>query len=483
MADNFPWLNQLDQLMRGGQVKPQDRPPGGIPEDDLTDEQKQSLMNQSGGSFEQPPQQLYSGSANPSPWVNQYAEEAAPEAPKQKDPVLASFQPQTQMNQAATSMPDMSGAPSAPPGSPELNAANKNIKTMQDFLNSIDSKNLPGRADQLDTISRLKAYRDAMPVEGEGVNLRPLMAWADSLTPGQNPGLAKQYEDPKTAEDRIDQINKINETISGLSGKMNADDLATLQDKLMGNIALTRFGQDKATAQQAKQQGDMFVKANTDINQMRGNKALQNAQELQRLAANAKAITNMDQYRNNPDAMPPGMIALLNDEVSKIAQGGVASQGTIEGISDPTLRASFSKLVQQVTNTPQGMGQGKFIANKMKYLDDLDAGANNLIRATFERKLSNWAPHLASADVQNLRSNFENEYGTTGNLKNPSNSPSVNAPSAAQTPPVSPQGQGNYPQVQSQASSPAPQFEVGAVARNKKTRQMMKKTADGWVPQ
>lgn len=179
--------------------------------------------------------------------------------------------------------------------------------------------------------------------------------------------------------------------------------MAELNEKMDANkIAKQQLHADK----QSKEQDTNFQKAVTDLNSVRGNKALQNAQELRRLAQNALSITQNPKWKDNPDAMPRDQKNLLDSELAKIANGGAATQGTISEIQDPTLKSQFASFISKVTNAPVGAGQGKFIQNKIDYLKELDRTAHDMIGQHYQRKLNYWKPKLKSDDFNNFQQSF-----------------------------------------------------------------------------
>lgn len=179
-------------------------------------------------------------------------------------------------------------------------------------------------------------------------------------------------------------------------------------------------------------QDQMFVKANADFEALRGNKALQNAQELVRLGNNVKSIAEQAPMKGDGtrdyDALATGQKSLMDSELAKIATGSVAAQEALHEIQDPTLQSAYAKLMAKIKNEPQGAMQGAFISQKLRYVDDLVSNSQKLMQDTFERKMKVWESKLSKDDADNIKgawSNYIHNAGKTAIEAAPTPAPNV----------------------------------------------------------
>jgi len=131
--------------------------------------------------------------------------------------------------------------------------------------------------------------------------------------------------------------------------------------------------------------------------------AVKNAWEAERLVNNAKDI--MTAY---PDLnqMPHQQVALLVDELGKIARGGAATEGSQHSLMPNTVTSSFMSGLSRLGNSPQGAQVGDFLKNYGSYLEDLRTNAKTMIGQHVKSTLMGYKNRLRPEDHETIRQNY-----------------------------------------------------------------------------
>lgn len=169
--------------------------------------------------------------------------------------------------------------------------------------------------------------------------------------------------------------------------------------------AAASFHKSVSDSKAADTETKMFLKAKQDLEQLRGNPGLQIAQRNLLLAQNA--VSALGPYAHNPDKAPSDIQSLFSIEEAKMASGGVPQKEELQAISDPTLYKDVANLVSRIKNVPQGAGQGAFLGNHVRYVNELRDNSMKLIERTYNRKLSDWKSRLGAEDYNTLKQNMQ----------------------------------------------------------------------------
>jgi hypothetical protein len=177
-------------------------------------------------------------------------------------------------------------------------------------------------------------------------------------------------------------IENYKDSTTGQTGTLVKDLTGTKPDQFVAQVPKpgitpyeqARLAQEQQRLELAKGQatgdkaGKVYSEMINHIETPRGNSAVQQAQKNLLSAETANGL--ISQY---PDlnAMPPDKVNLLNAEIAKIAQGGVASDHSQRGLEQNTLQSKFAIFMQQVGNQPSGAQLGAFIQQNKDYLDDV----------------------------------------------------------------------------------------------------------------
>lgn len=146
-----------------------------------------------------------------------------------------------------------------------------------------------------------------------------------------------------------------------------------------------------AKPDKAPDYGKTYTEMVNHLENPRGNAAVQQAGRNLLAAGTAKSL--IEQYPDL-DKMPVDQVNLLNGEIAKIAQGGVPSQHTQEGLSTKTFQSRWSGFMQSVDNKPNGAQLGAFIRQNKNYLDDVTKVNEKLVTDYKHRIYSGYKSRL-----------------------------------------------------------------------------------------
>lgn len=117
---------------------------------------------------------------------------------------------------------------------------------------------------------------------------------------------------------------------------------------------------------------EMLNKDNT----FRGNKPASDAASALRSVGNAQEL--LKQY---PDLnkMPQAQVNLLNDELAKIAGGGVATEGGRKELNSASFESGLQSLLGKTENRPTGAQLGEFLKQNVNYLGGLKSANQKIV--------------------------------------------------------------------------------------------------------
>lgn len=118
--------------------------------------------------------------------------------------------------------------------------------------------------------------------------------------------------------------------------------------------------------EKAPDYGKVYSDLVTHVETPRGNQAVQQASNALRSVGVANELIN--QYPN-PNEMPPDKVSLLNQEISKIASGGVGSEHGQKSLEANTFAEKWARFTQTIGNEPSGAQLGSFIQQNKDYLE------------------------------------------------------------------------------------------------------------------
>lgn len=137
----------------------------------------------------------------------------------------------------------------------------------------------------------------------------------------------------------------------------------------------------------------------TQVAQMRGEKAAQNAQEAIRLANQTNILFN--KYKGQ---LTPELSKLAVQDVARLSLGGVPGSSEIESLMPLKDRSAVTKLWQEVSGNPTNVpGMQKFLNKYKDYIDDLKKTNTEYLSNRVDRVLDPWGDIIDPKRLKSLK--------------------------------------------------------------------------------
>lgn len=150
-----------------------------------------------------------------------------------------------------------------------------------------------------------------------------------------------------------------------------------------------------------------FVQA---VQQVRGDKALNNQKDTIRRVDNAFQIINNPMWKGDLNKIPAPMAAIVAKDIDSIVSGGTSSEAGFKEISSPTGLSSLSKGLAYIGNNPTGAQLGAFIKQQQNVLLDLKTNAQNAIKNRYDYIDKTLGTHIRPEDREASRNAFNQDY-------------------------------------------------------------------------
>lgn len=147
--------------------------------------------------------------------------------------------------------------------------------------------------------------------------------------------------------------------------------------------------------------------AQTQLEQSRGNKALNNSKETIRRVDNALAIIN--RYPN-PDDIPKNLASIVTSDLGTIVNGGVMGEHGYKELANDTLWSGLAKRYEDVANKPTGANLGAFIKQNRQILEELKDNAEKSVYDYHKRLLVPKQKMLRPEDFETLKGQYLDPY-------------------------------------------------------------------------
>lgn len=151
---------------------------------------------------------------------------------------------------------------------------------------------------------------------------------------------------------------------------ITAADKSNLFDMIKMRETIEGRKQEKALAFSNKAgatQDKTYTELTKAMETFKGNKAVATAESNKLAADNAMAMLN----GKDLDNLNPTQIRLFNDELAKIATGGVPGEHGIEALMPNTLQTKIAQIQSFLSNSPTGAKAGDFLRQNLEYLKEL----------------------------------------------------------------------------------------------------------------
>ena len=124
--------------------------------------------------------------------------------------------------------------------------------------------------------------------------------------------------------------------------------------------------------------------------------------------ATKKAMEIVEKYGvGDPNrVLDASMYYLFNEELSKLAKGGVPTDAGEAGINEETWKKSIAKLQQKAENKPINISAGEFVKNKASYIRGIDDIAREHLKGYAETQLGLLGGGLTQTHYDNIKQNF-----------------------------------------------------------------------------
>lgn len=157
----------------------------------------------------------------------------------------------------------------------------------------------------------------------------------------------------------------------------------------------------------AKGQAKAYTDVSKQLEMMRGNPAVQQAERDIYSSDKAQGLINLYPDVNK---LSPSQVRLLAQEVGKIASGGAPTEHELQGITPDTFKGQLANITQIFTNAPSKANAGEFIKQYKDYLNVLRGDAQHTITDRYGRILNAQKSHLNQGDYDTLNGLYLNRF-------------------------------------------------------------------------
>lgn len=198
------------------------------------------------------------------------------------------------------------------------------------------------------------------------------------------------------------QIEKQLGSDSSLFKTVAAANTAEERSALLKSIATS-----KASEAGGKEQNKTYDKVTNQLEQMRGNPALQQAEK--DIYASEKANTLATMY-GDPNKLTQPQVNLLVSEVGKIAQGGSPSMHELDGLTPSTVTGALATAYGRLNNEPTPANAAAFVKQLQDYSKGVKKDAQKVINDKYGRVINSYKSRLTDEQNQNLKSNYLDRF-------------------------------------------------------------------------
>lgn len=179
---------------------------------------------------------------------------------------------------------------------------------------------------------------------------------------------------------------------------------AEAQQAANREMALARI----AAAGGAKQT-QHYTQAAQQLEQMRGNPAVQQAERDMYAASKANRLISQAPG-GDLNNLSRGQVALLVSDVSKIAQGGQPNEADLNALTPNTLQTKMAGVTSALMNDPSPMNAGAFLKQYQQYANGITQDAQKVISDRYGRIINTYAPMLTPDEKRTLEDNYVNRF-------------------------------------------------------------------------
>ena len=223
----------------------------------------------------------------------------------------------------------------------------------------------------------------------------------------------------KSKADEMLEAAKLRGTIAA-EGSRNRKAQQDINDQL-------RYDAADAKSAQAKN------KAYADlVDKVQGSRTPQDVQQARAASKAIKSAQDLINQYPDLDTMPKEQVQLLNSEISKVAQGGVPTEGEMKGMDPHTVQSRWQGFLASVEGKPTGAQLRGFIQQNQRYLAGLknvnDNIVNDFVRKEYHGRRNQMDPMDQEEFMRDYSDAFQDQQGIAGNSQPPTPPPARNNP-------------------------------------------------------
>lgn len=246
---------------------------------------------------------------------------------------------------------------------------------------------------------------------------------------GQQFEQEQENEDPNSTKATITrkfyapQMQKLGLDSNSLNG-LSANDQKEFAQKAIENAAAQQSREEMAKLRLAtlnsnkdvsraaagdKQKDKALTDTQQQLEQMRGNPAVQQAERDVYASNKLKSLVNL---YGDSNKLSPAQVQLAASEIAKIATGGVPTSEELKGLNPSTIPKSLASLAGSVFNNPQSADAGKFLKQFQDYANTIGHDAQNTIKDRYGRILDVRKRTLRDDDYDTLKQNYLDRFSS-----------------------------------------------------------------------
>lgn len=180
--------------------------------------------------------------------------------------------------------------------------------------------------------------------------------------------------------------------------------------------------QTRADSQASQKQGQAYSELRKNLETFRGNKSAQQAAADVYSANKALGIV----ANKDPNTLTNQDLALLNEELAKIATGGVPGEHGVTALMPNNLQTKYAEFKNFLSSNPTPANAGQYIQHNLSYLKEMVGAAQGVLGDYRRNIVQGYKGRITPDQLEEVRSDY--------NLSN-SPSPSTSAGSSMKQPP------------------------------------------------
>lgn len=256
-------------------------------------------------------------------------------------------------------------------------------------------------------MAKQKTASDALNIENQSADAQ---ASEDARNPNSQKSIIarslfkKNYPEAAAAL-TPEQFNKM--TAADVTNQLKDQEVtakigATKEDHAQRLADREQTIRDKADAKTSADQDKSLTQMRKDMQNYRGNTAVQQAAVKIQNADTALAIVK----GKDPNTLSVQDLRLLSDEMAKIATGGVPGEHGTEALMPNTLRSKLAEMQSFLMNKPTDAQAGEYIRHNMEYLEEMKKVAQGTLNKYRINIAKGWKHRVRQEDYNDAMNDY-----------------------------------------------------------------------------